>query len=422
MTRYLLLLLLLTIAASAEEIIVHNIKIVGNYHTKEWVIRRELQFRIGDRLSGEEMEAARKRLLNLQIFNNVFITQDEAGDVTVEVSEQFQYIPLLGLTSTDGRTQDAFTDFGSFFDIMTATVGVADLNHRGHGGTLSASVRFGATDGFAVNYATRWLSPHLPVRFTLGTHTLLVSDKHSSVQDTSRRLRDQSVYTVIGTRSGANAQVGVETMFQRIVRQDVQPRQQNEYNTYWISPFAVLDRRDLEWYPSRGVYAKILGSAITGDTPFVRSQYAVANYIPLNESKQTPVLAMRFAGATSTSSTPDWAHYFFGFSSLLRGYSSIKSEAATYLLGDLELRIPCVSEKTYNIGLLGHWGRNIPFWWGLVFFGERTELQLNGNREELWAGGIGVDVRVPFIQIAEVSWSLNRESESDIMIQTGVKF
>jgi hypothetical protein len=184
----------------------------------------------------------------------------------------------------------------------------------------------------------------------------------------------------------------------------------------------IFDRRDLEWYPSRGVYVKVLGSVVSGDTPFVRSQYTIAHYIPLNHQLRTPVIAMRFSGATSTSGTPEWAHYYFGFTDLLRGYSSVKSEAATFMLGDLELRIPCTPEITYDIPLLGRWGHDIPFWLGLVFFGERAELQLDGSREELWAGGVGVDIRVPFVQIVEVSCGVNREGKPDIMFQTGVEF
>ena len=423
MIRYLLILLLIvTASVAAEDFVVRKIEITGNYHTKDWVIRRELLFEAGDRIQAEDLDAARKRLLNLQIFNNVFVTQDDAGNVTVEISEQFHYVPTLGLTSTDGRTQDAFKSVDDFFNIMTATVGAADLNHQGNGGFVEASARFGATDGFTLYYSTRWLSRRLPVQFNLGMYTLLVSDKHASVQDTSRRLRDQRVFTTIGTRRGAKVQLGAELMFQRITRKNPLPAQRQEYEAYWASPFMILDRRDLEWYPSRGVYAKVLGSVVSGDIPFVRSQYTIAHYIPLNQQRRTPVIAMRFAGATSTSSTPDWAHYYFGFSDLLRGYSAVKSEAATFMLGDLELRIPFTPEVTYDVPLLGRWGHDIPFWLGLVIFGERAELQLNGSREELWAGGVGVDVRVPFVQIIEMSWGINRDGKSDIMFQTGLKF
>jgi outer membrane protein assembly factor BamA len=408
--------------ATAEDFVIQDIQIIGNNHTKEWVIRRELNFKIGDRIFLDDMEVARNRLLNLQIFNNVFIEGDEEGIVTVEVSEQFQYIPIAGLSATDGRTQDAFTDFSKFFDIMTATVGFADLNHRGNGATASGSFAFGASTGFTLAYSSRWFSPHLPLRVKMGLHTLLVSDKHASVMDSTRRLRSQSAFVSFGTRAGARTQLGTELRFQRIVRKKPRQFERSEYNSYWISPFAILDHRDLEWYPSNGAFAKASFDAVSGDTPFVRSQYMISNYIPLSTKHRPALVAMRFAGATATASTPDWAHYYFGFTSLLRGYSSQKSEASTYLLGDLELRIPVSKERTYNIPILGQYGRNVPFWWGLVFFGERAQLQLSGLRQETWAAGAGIHVRVPWVQIVELVWAYNRDSEHDFIIQSGVLF
>lgn len=425
----LLALLMLFTACFAQEsdegvegFVIRDIEIIGNNHTKEWVIRRELHFEVGDRILFDDMEAARNRLLNLQIFNNVFIEGDDEGTVTVEVSEQFQYIPLAGLSATDGRTQDAFTDLNKFFDIMTATVGFADLNHRGHGGIASGSFRFGASTGFALTYSTRWLSPKLPIRFKTGLRTLLVSDKHASVLDTTRRLRDQQAFVLFGTREGAKKRLGAQLMFQRIVRKTPQPTERRQYRTFWVSPFAILDRRNLEWYPSTGFLAKVSGDAVTGDTPFVRSQYMIADYLPLVDKHRPPVVALRLAGATTTASTPDWAHYYFGFSSLLRGYSSIKSEASTYLLGDVELRIPVSRERLYNIPILKSYGHNIPFWWGLVFFGERAQLQLHGTRQETWAAGAGIHVRVPWVQIVELVWAYNNESDHDVVIQSGVLF
>ncbi|MBU1637073.1 BamA/TamA family outer membrane protein [bacterium] len=426
---FLLALLMLFTACFAQEaddgaegFMIREIEIIGNHHTKEWVIRRELHFQVGDRILYDDLEAARNRLLNLQLFNNVFIEGDEEGTITVEVSEQFQYIPLVGLSATDGRTQDALTDLNKFFDIMTATAGFADLNYRGHGGTASGSFRFGASTGFALTYSTRWLSPRLPIRFKMGLRTLLVSDKHASVQDTSRRLRDQQVYVSFGSRGGAQTQIGAQLMFQRIVRKTPQLNERKQYRAYWLSPFAILDRRNLEWYPSSGFVSKVAFDAVSGDTPFVRSQYAVADYLPLSDRHRPALIALRLAGATATASTPDWAHYYFGFSSLLRGYSSVKSEASTYLLGDLELRIPVSREKLYNLPALGRYGRNIPFWWGLVFFGERAQLQLNGAREETWAAGAGLHIRVPWIQIVELVWAYNNDSEHDLVIQSGVLF
>ena len=92
------------------------------------------------------------------------------------------------------------------------------------------------------------------------------------------------------------------------------------------------------------------------------------------------------------------------------------------MLGDLELRLPMSRERLYDIPLLGRYGHKIPFWWGLVFFGERAQLQLSGERQENWAAGAGLHIRVPWIQIVEIVWAYNRDSDHDFIIQSGVLF
>jgi hypothetical protein len=161
---------------------------------------------------------------------------------------------------------------------------------------------------------------------------------------------------------------------------------------------------------------------VAADTPFFRSQYFGSYYTQLRRRWISPIIALHFAGGSATSSAPDWAHYYFGFGDLLRGYSSVKSEATTYLLGDLEVRMPLSPEITYNVPLLGRYGRNIPFWLGGVLFCERAQQQLGGRREDTWAAGAGLHIRIPFVEIVEVAGAINDDSDFDLVFTSGVRF
>jgi outer membrane protein assembly factor BamA len=86
---------------------IQNIVIIGNKHTEENVIRRELTFQIGDTVSEEDLELSRQRLLNLYLFHRVelyLVPQDEYGNILIiEVTEQIYFypVPILRMNERD---------------------------------------------------------------------------------------------------------------------------------------------------------------------------------------------------------------------------------------------------------------------------------------------------------------------------------
>lgn len=419
----LILLLCSSLVANAETPFrVSKIVLSGNRVTKPWVIERELRFQVNDSISTADLEKAKLRLLSLAIFNNVRVENDANGVVTVHVSEQFRFIPILNADPVEGSLNDALKDPGSLMDIVVFTAGVADINHRGNAGMVGVLTEFGARTGLSVQYRTRWLARNKPVALLMGVYSLKISDRHASVNGLSRRLRNNGAYVDVATRRGAASRLGIQLRFDHVEERDTAPAAGYRHDVGWVSPYFILDRRDLEWYPTNGMFMRGDVDQAFGSVQFVRSRLSASTYLPFTKGLRSFVLAARAYGGTLQDATPPWARYYFGFSDKFRGYASTQIEAANFLAGELELRFPITREVTYDVPLVGRYGEDIPFWLGGALFFERAQTQLDGTRNDIYAYGAALHVRFPYVQVIEMSTAYNRENELDIVFETGVRF
>jgi len=80
-----------------DSLAITNIVIVGNDHTKDHVILREMKVKVGDPYDEERVEEDRKRIQNLQLFTRVEIKamRSDAGVVLlVWVAERWYIFPV----------------------------------------------------------------------------------------------------------------------------------------------------------------------------------------------------------------------------------------------------------------------------------------------------------------------------------------
>ena len=418
----LLLLLLLSSAAAGETFVVREIHIRGVHRTRAWVVERELRFAAGDSVATADLTAARRRIQNLSLFSDVRVTHDSAGAVSVEVAELWPVIPLLWMEFSEGQFTDVVRHPDTFFDKVTLYAGGLHLNVAGSGARIYAMGQFGATEGFEVGYRTRWLSLRWPLSLLVEVENRRISDRHSAVLDSARSLRTARYEVDVGTREGAPSRVGMLVKYQGVRQEDEWPAEGRHDRTVWFSPYVALDRRDLEWYPSRGALISARSEIVTGSCFFTRSRCDLRGYFPLREGARPPLFALRFTAATSSNATPGWAHYYHGFNSGLRGYSTERSESAGFQTGGAELRFPLTRETTYHLRWLGRYGRRLP--WGVsgVLSVERGELLLDGRRLERLGFAAGLFLRFPYVEILEISAAADRHGNVEYLVNSGVHF
>jgi len=420
----LLLLCCAPLSAFADEskFAVSEINLIGNQVTKPWVIERELRFDVEDSVNTNDLEAARLRLLSLGIFNNVRIDYDSEGAVTVQVSEQFRYIPVTGASAIEGSLSDALRDPSRMLDVVVFTAGLADINHRGNAGMVGILTEFGARTGLSLQYSTRWLSPRKPFSLRFGLFSMRISDRHASVLGVSRRLRNDGAYIDISTRRGAPSRVGLAMRYDHIKDRADEFSSGALHDVAWFSPYIILDRRNLEWYPTDGLFIRGDLDNAFGSSSFIRSRATASCYIPVTSGTRPLLFAARAIGGTAQDRAPAWAHYYFGFYDKLRGYASVQTEATSYLAAEFEMRFPITPEYSFDFPWFGRYGDDIPFWIGGGFFFQRAQTQFGGARNDVYAYGTAFHFRFPYVQILEASVARNRDNEYDVVLETGIRF
>ena len=422
-----LALLLSTVVAFAGQFVVHRIDIEGIRRTRRWVVERELGFAVGDTVTPADLDAARKRLENLSIFNSVYMSVEPGGIVRIQVPELWPLWPVFSLSVYQGRYMDILTKPAEFFKHATLSFGGTYINSFGTGAHSYAVFDVGAEQGLDLEYNTRWFSPAFPYALQLVFQNVRETTNRIAMHDSVRYLVNIIGGADIATRAGAPSRIGFGFKYWQVHVENGLPNgvflpEVKRYRTVWLSPYVILDRRDLEWYPSRGAYAENRLDIVTGNTQFIRSQYDLRGYFPVSESERPPVVALRIAAATSTTSTPRWAHYFYPFANALRGFGNVSSEAADYIIGDADLRVPLGEESAYDVPYIGRYGKNWPWGVSALLFAERGELRLVGRREERTAFGGGFYFRVPYLEILEFSAAVRTTGRVDFNVTSGVAF
>jgi len=142
-----------------DKLVVHDILISGNKITHESVILRELTFSPGDTIFKmqllPELQRSKLNLLNLSIFNFVFLNVKHLGDnvidVTVEVTERWYIWPVPILEYADRN----FNEFIKNWDWEKINYGawLKWNNFRGRNELLTAKIRLGYVKEYALAYS-----------------------------------------------------------------------------------------------------------------------------------------------------------------------------------------------------------------------------------------------------------------------------
>jgi outer membrane protein assembly factor BamA len=425
-TRTAALFTLLILAAAgwaAERAVIRSIEIDGNRLTQRWVIVKELGLRVGDSVTADDLEMGRLKVNNLIFINSARIALDSvSGKLTVHVAEAWPLWPIIGFSLSEGRLSDILTKPRAFFRHSTVLFGASHLNIYGSGGGAYGSAQFGAAQGFDMGYYTRWLAPHLPFAVTAHFQNLREQSRHASVRDSTRYIRDVQYSLDISRHQGAAVRPGLYTAFISLKGEQNRSATRRDSRTVWFTPYLILDHRNVEWYPTRGSYVEVRGDFVAGTPRFVRSYYDLRGYFPMTEDSRSPSLALRFSAATSTDATPDWAHFYWGFNRALRGYSNEKSESSSYMIGEMEVRVPIGQETTYDVPFIGRWGKEWPWGVSALVYAQRGELGLAGRRDERTSYGAGVYLRAPWVKIVQASLGFRRDGSKDFITGIGISF
>lgn len=146
--------------ASQSRLLIRNINIIGNKHTRRRVILREMSIHEGDRILadslGELVDQNNKRLYNLSLFTDISIHIDKVNDSVIDWSirlkEQWYIFPEVSFQLADRNFNVWWKEHDH--DIRRANIGLT-LKHKNFLGDmeqLSGTVQIGYTQKFGLEY------------------------------------------------------------------------------------------------------------------------------------------------------------------------------------------------------------------------------------------------------------------------------
>jgi outer membrane protein insertion porin family len=403
---------------------VAEIKVAGNRKTKKKVILREMQTKEGDYFNVNTLLEDRRRLTNLDLFEEVGIAESNLGPgrigLTINVPEKRSGQILAGVGFSN-RAQ------------LIGTAEISDTNFQGMGRAVSLRWEAGGAVGrnsVELGFFEPWLDKSrtaLDVRLYDRTFYRFSQNLSNAVVGgggfvgTDTRYNEQRTgLTLTASRPFRKTYRGALTLRGENVRAD--PLALTPENAAILQNGPIIsiggsilhNTRDLDLDPVTGAfqsynlqvgYADIkpvsginpaLLPGVFGKSNFMKTFVDLRYYIPLAGARdkrkldeQKTTLALRTYLGTSLGRLPFFEQFFLGGAESLRGYREDRFWGENVMLGSVELRQPIAR------GLNGVLFLDIGTAWG----GEFRDVNLQGFSQNDFkihgSLGLGIRVRTP---------------------------
>jgi outer membrane protein assembly factor BamA len=329
--------------------VVDSIKINGNKSTKDFIILRELTFKVGDTVNPGILQYNRERIFSLDIFTKVELIPARVRGTNIlyiEVEESWYIypIPFVELTDRDWKK----ISFGMYFVLK---------NFRGRNEVLSSRVSFGYDPSFLISYYTPYLIQDESV--SLRANAEYINFKNKSYTAKQLYGADFNQKFILGSLT-LGKRFGLYNRFDLGLEYD-----------YIETPFYIhgvsasdgridrvpvisltydYDTRDLIQFPKEGMFAsasvnfKGLG---LGNINYQITRLDFREYFSLTQSLSFKYrLATRF---TSGKNIPFYDFSFLGYTDRIRGHFFEEREGNNSYIGSAQFDYPIM--KDFNLTL-----------------------------------------------------------------------
>jgi len=404
---------------------VTKIVVVGNEHTKDIVILREMKTKVGSIFHAAAIEEDRKRIQNLLLFTRVEIYPSRADEQKVAliiiVSERWHFFPYP-LFFRNERAWDKWS-YGA---------GVLHNNIRGLNNKLLAELWFGYNPGGMFSYVNPWFGGDKHFYYKINIYSMNMKSRTLQYLP-----RFDEVYrgfsATFGKRWGyhtyATAMLGYDYIRYPEKLRFLMPSNK----TYQHAPSFGLafryDTRDLYEYPRSGWFI----NAYAKETTFPKQMdyllfgADVRRYIKVYKNT---ALAVRGAVDFSRGKMPVYSRFYVGYRERVRGQFYTQIEGENRAIGGLELRIPLLPIRYINLdypgAVLGHYAQNLPFGVSLGLFVDAgaTWFQRGLSNDSNYLGGFGAGLHfhLPYVDVFRLEYAFDRDLNGQMVIDIGAAF
>lgn len=346
---------------------INRIKIQGNTHTRDIVIRRELRMYPGDQFEGAKLRKSKERLRNLGYFEDVgydIEDTDQANqkDLVVQVKEaktgSFSFgggystvDKLVGFIELEQKNFD-FANWPSF------TGGGQDLRLRAEIGSTQKNLNLSFTEPWMFDY---------PI--SAGFDAYLTDTQKDNSNGYAYDERRYGGNLRLGKSFNDNFSLGSYYRLEQIKISNMDSNvsaalaaEQGENVVSSVGVSSTNDYRDSPISPTKGFVwtnnADLAGGLLGGDKDFYRLQTGASYFVPFKFDELTTVLEIKAKTGIvkaygNSNAVPIFERYFAGGSQSIRGYNERKVgpvDANTedpiggeaLVLGSIEYTVPII--------------------------------------------------------------------------------
>ncbi|RMF10347.1 MAG: hypothetical protein D6762_01675 [Candidatus Neomarinimicrobiota bacterium] len=377
--------------------VISSIEVVGNEHTRDYVLYREIHHPTGAPLDSALAKEDRDRLFNLGIFADVHwrVVPEDSGQARLQylVVESWRFLPG-GIPVYDEKTGWSFSG------------GLIVNNFRGRNEVLSIGGSLGGVRTFDITFSDPWI---------LGDHVSVTAEFGKSIEDMQYLPFEKTVYygrLSIGRYAGYT-----HKFFGKLegVRARFAARVGTDRTLDWVGVTGQYqyDTRDVYKDPTRGWNGALSLTPVflRDETPFLIQIASLSRYTTLIPGPKPLVMgnnvSLEWIAGTEDSL---WVDYLGG-SNTVRGFRVPTAEM--YLTRSAQERFGLVLLWTSHefrkvviphrvLGANSEWGLTAVAFFDLGYAANEWS-GLAWNRPLLGAG-FGVRIPFPILEVLRLDW------------------
>jgi outer membrane protein insertion porin family len=377
------------------------VELTGHETTKDFVITRELQTRVGEPFHVETLDADVQRLDNLSIFAQISVEAEPDGEgvrLVFRVKEMPSWVPLAGFSYTE---QDGFS----------AGPKLSAMNLTGRDISLGWRAYFGGARQYSTDLSWPWIGgDHVSVEFRgarLDRTDTLNEFKEASYEFTPR----------VGRYLGEHGRLkGAFSLFRMESDVDGKTLSPDNHDTLHRLGVSVgWDTRDSWRFPRRGWQNELevwrTGGFMGGDGDFWSMNLDLRRWVPTVAGQRLMVSGLAsLQSGTVGEDIPVYLIYRMGGANSIRGYKISDLGKRLYgknqLIGTLEYSINVLPIRRWDLWKFSlRLGLDVALFTDAgIAWSEPGELAMNRAR-----GGLGAGLRllVPGAEMVrfDLGWS-----------------
>lgn len=448
--------------STADLVVLQEIIVNGNRKTKERVILREMDIKVGDTLKVAEIGAILER--NIKYITNTSLFQDVQINIKdwhpsnkqiifeINLIEDLYIYPIPIFSLADRNFNVWWKQYNRSFERVNYGMRFYNFNSTGNQDRLKIVAQFGFQKKFELAYDR----PNFNKKQTLGLNNVirystLKEVNYATIDDVQEFIKDEDrslfktfhAKSEITYRPSINQYHTFSVSFTRnqvgnLVAEDLNPdyflSAKSDQKYFEFEYAFVNDQRDFRTYAERGNYQKVslskTGLGIFGDTNLFRIEGTYAKYFSLHPRWSIEALTKVRIGL-NRDKPPFFNYKAFGYNQdVIRGYELYVIDAIDFAYFKSSVRFELLDSRiTLGKAMPIRAFRNMPFRIMITlnndlgyandpFYSTNNQL----SNRVLWGGGFGLDLIIYNDYVFQIEYSFNQLSEDGLFLKLKFPF